>query len=313
MHTNMKKILYFIPILLMATACDWFVFDNEEGYNATITGQFLDAATKQPIQFAVPDTYGFSVYEENFTPDKGVFAPSAMTWYARSNGAYTNKLVFSGDYRLQTGDGNNFYPTTEKFSIGKGSNTKDFKVTPYARIKDVKISYDAATKELVARFKVEHGDASKTNGISVAFMGAQDRFVCNDHNNFGKAAMKSWVDVNNEVEIRVETSDPEKYNGEFKYKQPHYLRIAAMAAHCSIVAPWDEDGGLNWDLFPWDELASDWSNFNDLQAKTPHIIIHHDAEYTADGTVNTKMLYNYSAVYKISEDFSTITEVTDWE
>ena len=106
MHTNMKKILYLIPILLMAASCDWFEFDNLEGYDATITGQFIDAGTNQPMQFGVPDSYSFSVYEENYTPDKGNFAPSAMTWYARSNGSYTNNLVFSGDYRIQMLTGN---------------------------------------------------------------------------------------------------------------------------------------------------------------------------------------------------------------
>ena len=311
MHTNMKKILYLIPILLMAASCDWFEFDNLEGYDATITGQFIDAGTTQPMQFGVPDSYSFSVYEENYTPDKGNFAPSAMTWYARSNGSYTNNLVFSGDYRIQMLTGN-YYPITEQFKISKGSNTHDFKVTPYARVTDVKISYDASTKELVARVKVAHGDASKTNGISVFFMGAQDRFVGKNHNNFTDAtASAKYVEPGQEVELRVNTTGGN--NSEFKYTQPHYVRIGVLATHCSIVAPWDEDAGLNWDLFPWSELASDWSNFGELQEKTPHIIIHHDAEYTSDGTVNPNEVYNYSAVYKVSADFGTITEVTDWE
>ncbi|MBR1405514.1 MAG: DUF3823 domain-containing protein [Bacteroidales bacterium] len=310
----MKKILYLIPFLLMATACDWFEFDNMDGYDATITGHFIDAATNQPVYFGVPDNYAFTIYESegSFTPEKGTFVPTSQTWYARTDGSYTNKLVFSGEYSIQTIDNNNFYPMTEKFSIGKGSNTHDFKVTPYARVKDVSISYDSATKELVAKCKVEHGDASKTNGIIVYFLGAQDRFVSKDHNNFtDKTATAEWVAPGTEVELRVSTTGGN--NSEFKYTQAHYVRIAAMAAHCSIVEPWDEDAGLNWDLFPWAELASDWSNFAELQAKTPHIIIHHDAEYTADGTVNSKLMYNYSAVYKVSEDFSTVTEVTDWE
>lgn len=126
----------------------------------------------------------------------------------------------------------NYYPITEQFKISKGSNTHDFKVTPYARVTDVKISYDASTKELVARVKVAHGDASKTNGISVFFMGAQDRFVGKNHNNFTDAtASAKYVEPGQEVELRV----------------------------------------------------------------------------------NPNEVYNYSAVYKVSEDFGTITEVTDWE
>lgn len=302
MHTNMKKILYLIPILLMAASCDWFEFDNIEGYDATITGQFIDAGTNQPMQFGVPDSYSFSVYEENFTPDKGNFAPSAMTWYARSNGSYTNNLVFSGDYRIQMLTGS-YYPITEQFKIAKGSNTHDFKVTPYGRVTDVKISYDASTKELVARVKVAHGDASKTNGISVFFLGAQDRFVGKNHNNFTDAtATAMYVEPGKEVELRVNTTGGN--NSEFKYTQPHYVRIGVLAAHCSIVPAWDEEV-MDWGA---------WFGAGMPEDRTPFIkTVHHEAAYTADGTVNPNEVYNYSAVYKVSEDFGTITEVTDWE
>lgn len=307
----MKKLLYLIPIVLMATACDWYEFDNMDGYDATITGKFIDSANSQPIQFGVPDSYSFNIYEEDFQPEKGTFVPSALTWYARSNGSYTNKLVFSGNYRIQFSAGN-YYPVEERFTIAKGDNTHDFKVTPYARVNDVSITYDASTKELVARFKVEHGDGSKTNGINVYFLGAQDRFVGKSHNNFtDDSAKKEFVEPGTQVELRVNTTGGN--NSEFKYSQPHYVRVAAMAAHCDIVPAWDEDQGMDWSQFPWGELASDWSNFGELSEKTPHIIVHHEAQYAVDGTVNPNQMYNYSAVYKVSADFSTITEVTDWE
>lgn len=260
MYSNMKKILYFIPFLLMVTACDWFVFDNEPGYDATITGKFIDAATNQPVQFGVTDTYSFTIYEENFEPKKGNFAPSAQTWYAKSNGTYTNKLVFSGDYRIQMQTGN-YYPITEQFKIAKGDNTKDFTVTPYARVKDVNLSYDASTQELVAKFKVEHGDASKTNSLDVYFMIAKSRFVGQSNNNAKDAtASKKAVSAGTEIELRISTKGGN--NSEFQYKQPHYLRIGVVA----------KGAGVN---------------------------------------VNNK--YNYSAVYKVSEDFSKFEEVTDWD
>ncbi len=315
MFLIMQKIFYIIPLLLMVASCDWYKFDNMEGYDATIAGKFLDAATNDPIEFGVPDSYAFTVYEENYQPPKGTFAPSAITWYARSNGSYTNKLVFSGDYRLQYAVGN-YYPIEERFSIAKGNNVKDFKVTPYARVKDVHFEYDAATKEIVATFKVEHGDASKTNGINVFFMGAPDRFVGKNHNNFTDAtASKMWVEPNTTVELRVNTTGGN--NSEFKYEQPHFLRIAAMAAHCSIVPAWDEDQGPDMSTFPWDQLAPDFSNWNEVYgpwaATAPHVIVHHDAEYTSDGTVNPNQMYNYSGVWKISADFKTVELVTDWE
>ena len=53
MYSSMKKILYFIPVLLMAVSCDWFEFDNMDGYDATITGTFVDSQTNEPVLFGV--------------------------------------------------------------------------------------------------------------------------------------------------------------------------------------------------------------------------------------------------------------------
>jgi len=299
----MKKILYFIPLLLMAVSCDWFEFDNMDGYDATISGKFIDSATNEPVLFGVGsgDSYAFTIYETDFKPEKGNFVSASQTWYARTDGTYTNKLVFSGSYKIQTLE-SSYYPLTQDFSIKKGDNVQDFNVTPYARIKNVSISYDSANKQLVAKCTVEHGDASKTNGIKVAFMGAQDRFVCNAHNNFTDATAKTKFLEAGEVELRVNVTGGN--NSEFKYSQPHYVRIGAVAAHCSIVDPWDESV-VDWGAWFAAGMPSDMTPFTK--------IVHHDAEYTADGTVNTKEMYNYSKVYKVSADFSTITEVTDWE
>ena len=318
MLSNMKKILYLISALLMVTACDWFVFDNMDGYDATITGKFTDATTGELIQFGVPDNNAFVIYEENFVPSKGTFAPSPLSWNARTNGTYTNNLVFAGDYRIQTNQTNNFYPLTEQFKINKGANTKDFKVTPYARISNVSFSYDAATKEIVAKCTVAHGDASQTNGIKVFLLIAQDRFVGKNHNNAEDATATTAFQEAGAVELRIKTTGGNK--SEFKYTQPHYLRIAAQAAHCTVVPAWDEDLGPTdaaWATFPMGDLAADYSNFNDVYAAwaptVEHNILHHDAEYTSDGTVNANQVYNYSDVWKVDENFSTFTKVEDWD
>ncbi|NLZ18830.1 MAG: DUF3823 domain-containing protein [Bacteroidales bacterium] len=299
----MKKVLYFLPVLLMVTACDWFVFDNVEGYDATITGTFKDA-TGNPVLFGVPDNYGFTIYEENFTPSKGKFVSSAQTWYAKTNGTYTNKMVFAGDYKIDTKT-NNFYPITESFTIAKGDNTHDFMVTPYARIKNVQISYDAATKELVAKCTVEHGDVTKTNGIQVFFMIAQDRFVAKNNNNAKDATASSPFIEGGDVELRIKTTGGN--NSEFKYTQPHYVRIAAQAAHCAIVPAYDEET-VDWAA--WGAMG--YAGYPNVPDEVK-VIVHHDAAYTNDGSVNPNQAYNYSSVYRVSEDFSTITEVTDWD
>jgi len=301
----MKKILYLIPLLLMATACDWFEFDNMDGYDATITGQFIDAATNQPVLFGVPDSYSFTIYEQegSFTPAKGTFTPTAQTWYAKTDGSYTNKLVFSGSYRIQA-QTNNFYPLTEEFTIAKGNNTKNFSVTPYARVKDVKISYDSANKQLVAKFKAEHGDATKTNGINAYFLIAPDRFVGKNHNNATDAtAVASAVEPGEEIELRISTAGGN--NSEFQYTQPHYVRVAVMGAYGAVQPAYDEP---QYDIWSW-YMAGMPADM------TPYITgyVHHDAAFAPNGTVNPNAMYNYSPVYKVSEDFSTFTEVTDWD
>ena len=52
----MKKIFVFLSLIVLATSCDWFVFDNQEYYNASVEGKLLDTKTGQPLQFAFPLT-----------------------------------------------------------------------------------------------------------------------------------------------------------------------------------------------------------------------------------------------------------------
>jgi len=97
---------------------------------------------------------------------------------------------------------------------------------------------------------------------------------------------------------------------EFQYDRPHFIRIAAIGAHYAGLPAWDETvTEIDWDNFPWDQLAGDWSNFNDIVVyKTT--IIHHPATYASDKSLNPDDMYNYSPVYKLEN--GTITEVTDW-
>jgi hypothetical protein len=48
----MKKIFALLALLILATSCDWFVFDNQESWNAQVEGRILDSKTGQPVQFA---------------------------------------------------------------------------------------------------------------------------------------------------------------------------------------------------------------------------------------------------------------------
>lgn len=255
----MKKIFVLLSLLVLATSCDWFEFDNQEGWNAQVEGRILDSKTGQPMQFAFPNTSTISIYQEGWDAEK------AQTWYVKCNGTYRNKLTWAGDYRMQTVK-QNFYPATQSFTLKKGANTVDFTVTPYARIIDPQISFDG--KNIIAKFKVEVEDASKTPNVDVALFGFTDRWVSDGNNNFdfdkvqtkGKQKKIKTADGQTVIELSIDTTKDSK--SQFTYKREHFLRIGAVA-----------------------------TGSND----------------------NTGKCYNFSPVFKMSSDFQTVEEVTDWE
>ena len=52
----MKKIFVLLSLIVLATSCDWFVFDNQEYYNASVAGKITDAKTG--LTFPVQVIYG---------------------------------------------------------------------------------------------------------------------------------------------------------------------------------------------------------------------------------------------------------------
>lgn len=261
---TMKRIFCILPLLLLAVSCDWFELDNEDSWDASIEGRFLDSKTGEPVQLGYTTSSSFSIYELGWDGEE------AQTWYAKPNGTYVNKLAWAGDYRIQS-TSSNYYPLTEEFTIAKGANDKDFTVTPYARVIDPSISYDAASHRLVARFKVEYGDAAKTTSMKVKLFGFTDRFVSQSFDNFTDASTKLEygvpTDGTTEVTLYVDVTDKSANNSQFQYNRTHYLRIGACAT------------GVDWATWTF---------------------------------VNASANYNYSPVYAVSKDFSSITEVTDW-
>ena len=258
----MKKILVLLSLLILATSCDWFVFDNQESYNAQVEGRFIDSATGDLVQFAFYNTSKISIIEEGWDVEE------AEEWYVKCNGTYRNNLVFAGKYRLDTKD-QCFYPVVLPFTLEKGENTVDFTVTPYARIINPKITYEGT--KLVARFTLQVSDAAQTPNVDVALFGFTDRYVSESNNNFvfeskdknyqagGKIKKIKLTNGQADVELTIDTEIPS--GNQFVYKREHFLRIGAVAT----------------------------------------------------GSANSSKRYNYSPVYKVSNDFSKIEEVTLWD
>jgi len=222
----MKKIVYILPLLLAVTSCSWFKLDNQDGWNASIEGRLVDSVTGEPVQSEQGNP--LTVYElgwDNEVP---------QNWAIKNNGTYKNGLVFAGTYRMNTINAN-YVADPVEFTVGKGSNTLDFKVTPFLRVSDVKISYDSASKKINATCTVEPAfPEDKVNLIGeVVLCVYPDRFVKYSYNNCAKdpgASVKNLPAARQTVNLSVDTQLAANVQ-EFQYERPHYIRIAAIGGH----------------------------------------------------------------------------------
>lgn len=299
----MKKIISVfacaLTLTFAVTSCDWFELDNQEGWDASVEGQILDIATNQPIQFE----QGSSTIT---VVEKGWQAQANQSWNVKNNGSYKNALVFAGQYTMNTLT-SNFIADPQDFELAKGSNSNvNFKVTPYARIENVAFSMENG--KIKATCKVSSPVSSVNNIGDVRLCIAVDRFVRFSNNGASKDTESIIKDVNpdgsTEIVLYIDPANPANA-AEFQYDQPHYVRIAAVAAHYVIKEAWTEH--FDWWQEGYDAAGqpADWWNYMNVD-------VEHPAEYTSDGSINPNMAYNYSPVYKLDLKAGTFTEVTDW-
>ena len=262
----MKKIFNTIAVVLaLATAasCSMFKLDNFDGPNAQVSGKLVDsetgeligveAAFSQDIDWANVDwvnwvfptitvSKGSLVVNELGWKDKsGNEVYEDQRWFIRFDGSYRNNLVFAGDYKVFMKE-LPCYENDQVISLKAGDNSHvDLKTLPFCRIVDPEISYDEATKHVVATFKVHITDPSKANTISTVrlcantqlFVGATVFNLASEDVLASKTAGMDWttwqyVTIQPDTEIRLEinTEDPKNANL-FKYNQIRYFRIAA--------------------------------------------------------------------------------------
>ncbi len=224
---NILKILVLpLIISLLTFSCE---IDNYEGPDASISGRFLDNVTGELVGTDITNGNSIGAYELGWASE------ARQNWVIKNSGEYTNNLVFAGTYRLELNNGN-FYPfVVNDFVIEKGSNTHDFTVTPYIRIKNPEIRYDAGTKIVTATFNLEAGGTEvKLNEIRL--------FAFTDHwvGNYVKFAITSadcYKRASNNLVSATISGD--KYtltmnvadNGSlFKYTRNYYFRIGALAS-----------------------------------------------------------------------------------
>ncbi len=230
--------------MLALTSCEMFEFDNFDGPDAKVTGTFLDNGT--PVQMETYGTVSSSWWGTTTTLAAGIMqvtetgwdAEAMQNWYVKYNGTYRNDRVFAGSYKLDFTKLNVYNQDDVTFTLKKGENTNvNFNVTPYCRILEPQITYDATAKQFKATFKVQLGDPTKANIVeSVVLAANTNNFVgyyfnyCNQDQ--GARATNIAVDSTGTTETITLYLDanPAGVNvAEFQYHRPHYLRICALA------------------------------------------------------------------------------------
>jgi hypothetical protein len=238
----MKKLLYLIPMMVLMASCSLFEFDNYEDYNASISGAFNDITTGNTVQQECVYSVIFGGVIGSYTTgyisafEKGWDYEAAQNWLVKSDGTYLNSNIFAGTYRIEAKE-NNFYPVIkDDVIISKGSNTVDWTVTPYVRIIDPVITYDATLSKFKATFKCQYGDATKANKIYKAvFCIYPDVFVGMSLNNCssdpeGSATTTVVADGTTVNTLYINPAYVSNgHTAEFKYSRTHYLRIAVCA------------------------------------------------------------------------------------
>jgi hypothetical protein len=232
----MKNIRYILMAVLAAfcmTSCEWFLLDNTEQHNATVSGKIIDAATGETVQTEINNGGSIRFVE------LGWDAESFQSWSVKNNGTYRNNLVWAGDYRMETIE-QNCYPLTQEFKLEKGDNVVDFTVTPYLRFLSHSIKYDAASKKIIATCEVQVSDPSKTDKINeIRLCCFTDCFVGyalnNCKNDAGAAKKNVTMDANGKATVTLEIDTQDSANAiEFKYERTHYVRLAAVATGSGV-------------------------------------------------------------------------------
>lgn len=153
----MKKLYYLIfiigSLLALGNSCQ---IDNYPQPDAQVFGAIRDSVGGGLIETDITTGSRIGVWE------LGKFAsnPSRREWLVKQNGEYRNNLVFSNEYKIDFTSCNFFPYTIPSMVIKPGENQIDFNVYPFIRIKNLSITYDAATNKVNASFTLEGGKPS---------------------------------------------------------------------------------------------------------------------------------------------------------
>ena len=294
--TEMKKFVNILAVTLsvaVAASCSMFELDNYEGPNAKVSGKLVDAETgeligveaafSQEIDWANVDwaTWTFPmitvskgslvVNELGWKDKEGNEVYEDQRWFIRFDGRYRNDLIFAGDYRVFFKE-LPCYETDQVLSLKKGENpNQDLKALPFCRIVDPRISYDKAENKVKATFKVELTDPSKANAI-------MNLKLCGNVQLFVGATVFNMVSAD----------DAGAKKDGFSWGT---MTFPACQPGEEVTLEINGNDPKNADLFKYNQVR-----------------YFRIAAMASGNGYNTQQAYNFSPIYKVSADFSSIEE-----
>lgn len=191
--------IYFTGIVMILTLClTSCELDNYDGPNAEIYGGAYDYETGELVRQDIISGAQIEYVEQGWE------TPQTQYMIFKSDGTYTNKLMFSATYTMQIRT-SNFVPISEQEVVVKGKTELNFTVQPYIRVKDVSIT--EVGDEIVAKFKLQTTIANKNVKTIGLYAHIQD-FVGQPANR-GKAekTLNAIVPENIEYELRLKKKD----------------------------------------------------------------------------------------------------------
>lgn len=286
----MKKILYVFAMLAAVagvSSCDLFEYDNYEGPNAQITGKLLDVKTGEKIGVEVGQTatFDWSTWSYTTSTDGGSLVVVELgfippTWkgdpadYQFTESDQDWLVRFDGQYTNNLVFAGNYKFSTKKLPCYESENNE---------------------------FKVEKGKNKMNIGL-VPFCRIIDPVISYDAGS--KKILASFF---------VELGDPTKANT---------IANVALCGNTQVFV------GCNYQNLAKNDAGAKAKNVNpgeritlEIDTTSPSngdLFAYTQARYVriaamANGNgYNGNNLYNFSPIFKISEDYSTIEEVV-WE
>ena len=154
----MKKIKFYIIVILGILFMGSCTLDNYDAPNAKFYGTIIDSETNKPIEQDIINGAQIE-YTENAYEN-----PTIQYMIFKTDGTFRNNLMFSGEYTFTPVRGN-FVPIEPQVIQIEGETKFDFVVQPYIRIKNATIQ-KVGTK-VVATFNIQQTVVDKVSKIGL--------------------------------------------------------------------------------------------------------------------------------------------------